>query len=93
MSGLMKNAIGFEVEMDDDLECEISNILALIELESSGISKCELREAAQSNNWIVECSWRDQQAMYSHFLSFHLQELISLLSSRSRKIVFECGSE
>lgn len=93
MSGLMKSAMGFEVNMDDDLEGKISGILGLVERNSSGVAKCELRKVAEGNNWIIECLWNDQQAMHAHFLSCQLQELIGLLVSRSRKIVFECDSK
>lgn len=93
MSGLMKSAMGFEANMDDDFEGKIADILVLVERNSSGLSQCELRRVDEGNIWIIECLWNDQQAMHAHFLSCQLQELIGLLVSRSRKIVFECGSK
>jgi hypothetical protein len=93
MSGLMKSAMGFEVSMDEGLEGEICNILGLMENNSSSVAKCELRSATESNSWVIECSWRDQQAMNAHFSSCHLQDLIGLLASRSRRIVFGCDRE
>lgn len=92
MSGLMKSAMGFEVNMDDDFEHRISTILELLISNSSGVVKCELKNISEPNRWIIECLWHDQQAMHAHFLSCQLQNLIGLLASRSRKIVFECGS-
>lgn len=93
MSGLMKSAMGFDVNMDDDFERKISNILDSVERNSSGLARCGLRRVAETNSWVVECLWNDQQAMHAHFLSWQLQDLIGLLVSRSRKIVFECDSE
>ncbi|PKH19060.1 hypothetical protein CIB54_16705 [Pseudomonas fluorescens] len=93
MSGLMKSAMGFEVNMDDEFSDKICNILGLLESGSSGVAGCELRKVAESNSWIIEFFWRDEQSMHAHFRSCQLQELIKLLASRSRKIVFECDSE
>lgn len=93
MSGLMKSAMGFEVNMDDGFQIRISNILRLVELNSLGVAKCELSSVAAPNSWRIECLWHDQQAMHDHFVSCQLQDLIGLLASRSRKIVFECDCE
>ncbi|KPW71477.1 MULTISPECIES: hypothetical protein [Pseudomonas syringae group] len=93
MSSLVKSAMGFEVNMDDDFEGRISIILGLVERNASGIANCELRRVPETNSWIIECLWHDQQAMHAHFLSCQLQDLIALLISRSRKIAFECDSK
>lgn len=93
MSRLMKSAMGFEVNMDENFEGEISKILGLVVRNSSGVAKCELRKIARTNAWVIECLWRDEQAMQAHFLSCQLQDLIALLASRSRKIVFECDGD
>ncbi|QHF39377.1 hypothetical protein PspS34_14385 [Pseudomonas sp. S34] len=93
MSGLMKSAMGFEVSMDDDFERKISNILGLVERNALGVAKCELKRVAETNSWVIECLWHDHQAMHAHFLSCQLQDLIGLVVSKSRKIVFKCDSE
>ncbi|EGH99053.1 hypothetical protein ALQ34_103333 [Pseudomonas syringae pv. maculicola] len=93
MSGLVKSTMGFEVNMDDEFQVRISNILGLVVRNSSGVAKCELRKISRTNAWVIECFWHDQQSMQAHFQSFQLQELIKLLASRSRKIVFECEGE
>lgn len=54
MSGLMKSAMGFEVNMDDEFADKICNILGLLESGSSGVAGCELRKVAESNSWIIE---------------------------------------
>lgn len=90
MSRLLKSAMGFEVTMDDNFEDKISKILGSVVQNSSGVAKCELRKIARTNAWVIECLWSDEQAMQAHFLSSQLQDLIVLLSSRSRKIVFKC---
>lgn len=93
MSGLMKSTMGLEVDMDDDFEFRISNILNQVERNFSGVARCELRRVAESNSWIIECFWNDRQAMHAHFSSCQLQDLVGVLVSRSRKIVFECDNE
>lgn len=93
MSDFMKSAIGFEANMDDDFEGKIASTLGLIERNASGVASCALTRCAETNTWMIECLWCDQQAMHAHFLSGQLQDLIGLLVSKSRKIVFECDTQ
>lgn len=91
MPSLMRTAMGFEIKMDDDFQNRISHVLELLESDSVGNATCELKKGSESDGWVGECLWHDQNAMHAHFVSSHLQDLIALLALRSRIIKFECG--
>jgi len=89
MSGIITSIMEFEAKMDGALNSEIIVLLDLLECQYQSFAKCELKGVGDSNCWLIECCWLDEESMRDHFQSKHLQDLIRLLASRSSKIRFE----
>ena len=89
MSGLIKNVMEFETRMDRSLKIEISVLFSLIEYQSRGCTRCELRKAGGFNGWLVECNWSDEESMHTHFQSAPSQDLIWVIACRSSSIRFQ----
>lgn len=61
MSDLIKNVMEFETRMNLSLKAEISVLLSLIEYQSRGCARCQLRKAEGFNGWVVVCNWSDEE--------------------------------
>ena len=82
MSDLIKNVMEFETRMNLSLKAEISVLLSLIEYQSRGCARCQLRKAEGFNGWVVECNWSDEESMRTHFQSAPSQDLIWVIACR-----------
>ncbi len=88
MSRRVSSTMQFDARMDLGFSGDILLLLDRVEDDSRQAGHCRLKQAGPANGWVIECVWQDQPAMQAHFVSQPLQDLIRLLSTRAKRIVF-----